>query len=137
MIKASCFLPCTPQMIGKEMAPVARAEVLGQISFGASPVGLGRLEARQHDIRVCCPVPVVGKWEPCPRHFQIRLFVQFCSTTLLLAGVAMLDSSVRTKKKKRIFVASMHRLLRLNHFAVFGQRFYAVHANFSCGMIRS
>ena len=99
MIKASCFLPCTPQMIGKEMAPVARAEVLGQISFGASPVGLGRLEARQHDIRVCCPVPVVGKWEPCPRHFQIRLFVQFCSTTLLLAGVAMLDSSVRTKKK--------------------------------------
>ena len=35
MIKASCFLPCTPQMIGKEMAPVARAEVLGQISFGA------------------------------------------------------------------------------------------------------
>ena len=55
MIKASCFLPCTPQMIGKEMAPVARAEVLGQISFGASPVGLGRLEARRHSYVLYCP----------------------------------------------------------------------------------
>jgi hypothetical protein len=45
MMKASCFLSCTPPMIGKEMAPVARAEVLAflvksALAFGASPVGL-------------------------------------------------------------------------------------------------
>ena len=100
MIKESCFLSCTPpnDWQGDGSSGKSRSSWSNQL-WSTSPVGLGRLEARRHDIRVCCPVPVVGKWEPCPRHFQIRLFVQFCSTTLLLAGVAMLDSSVRTKKK--------------------------------------